>query len=232
MKTDALAATHTPEVPRDFTSDFVAAVDRQLTQLGMRRPLQAYRIWQRPIAPGVSEWVSLVPRFFGGGEGSLGVVVTVGARHEAVEGALRTLWPELADSTASTTKIGASIAINVQELIPEPVRGAIYVDGPQFLEPAALTVAERVRDYGEPFARSVVPLPALIDAWKIRGNPMATDYRLPIALYLDGRPDEAKEALASTLERLGTMSGPVREHFEAFARDFFARMATLPVQAE
>jgi len=210
----------------------VAAVDRQLTQLGMRRPLIAYRIWLRPIAPGVSAWASLVPRFFGEGEGSLGVVVTVGARHEAVEGALRTLWPELAAGTASTTKIGASIATNVQELIPEPVRGAIYVDGPKFLEPAAVTVAERVRDYGEPFARSVVALPALIDAWKVRARPMATDFRLPIALYLDGRPDEAQEALVSTLERLGSISGPVREDFEAFAREFFARMATLRPRAE
>ncbi len=210
-----------------FPPDFLSVVDQRLVELGLRRPRKRFDIWVQPVVPGVSAWVGVVPRSYGD---SLGVLVTVGARHETIEQALRQLWPELIDST-NATNVNATIATNVQELLPQPVRGSIYVDGPEFIEPAAATVAERVRDHGLPFARSVVTLPALIEAWRQHARP-TTAYRRPIALYLNGEPDRAREDLDATLERFDKIEGVVKEDFNRFARDFFTRMATLPAPAE
>lgn len=228
MTAEQAAPTHTRRVAGNLSSDFLAAVNERLIQLGLRRARNGYDIWMQPVATGVSAWVGVVPRSYGE---SLGVLVTVGARHEVIELALRELWPELAQGTGSTTKVGATIATNVQELLPEPVRGPIYVDGRQFIEPAAATVAERVQGYGLPFARSVVTLPALIDAWGQHARP-TTVYRRPIALYVNGDADGARADLQATLKGMEGMSGAIKDQFEAFAGEFFARMSTLPALSE
>jgi len=224
-------ATHTRLVSRNFYPAFVTAVNARLSPLGFRKGTKALGIWMRPVASRISAWAGVAAAWYPENDGSLEVRVTVGVRQDVIESALSSLWPELADHTGATT-INATVAINLQLLRPAAMQGVVYVNGPPFIEPAASTVADQIVEYGLPFASSLSTLPAVIDALRTYPFMSATDYRLPVALYLNGQRDAAAEALDAARERVAVMKGPIKENYEAFASEFFSRMATLPVQAE
>jgi len=218
-------------VPRTFYPALVTAVDARLQAHSYGKVTKALGIWMRPVGPATSAWVGVSAAWYPGGEGSLGVTIKVGIRHDAIETVLRSLWPELVDHTGASA-INATVVTNIQSLRQESIRGVVRVNGPAFVEPAAQTIADQIIEYGWPFANSRSTLSGLIDALEKDPFGSAAEYRLPVAHYLDGRPDAAREALGAGRRRVAEMKGPVKEGYEAFARDFFTRIATLPTRAE
>jgi hypothetical protein len=201
---------------RDFFPTFLTAATRQLAPLGFTPLLRG--TFQKPLASGVDAWLGINYAFYSEGLGSLRLVPRIGVRHVPLERRLAEIAPREHRPDYPT------VAKNIDALMPRAQRGYIYVNGPDFVEPAAITLADRVRTYGLPFAESLIDLSRLADA--LSGSRIvAAYYRLPVALILLGDAGGARSALTKLLERFPpSFEGPIADAFRGYAADFLAAL--------
>jgi hypothetical protein len=82
-------------------------------------------------------------------------------------------------------------------------------------------VAEAVMRDGVAFMQSAADLPGLLSAIRAgHGFPQQNSYRVPVALFLEGRLDEARQAVSSELMALDGETWPAAQDFRAFAQRF------------
>jgi hypothetical protein len=141
----------------------------------------------------------------------------IGVRDERIESIVSSLGAPKLDPPHQAT-----VSRNLEEIRPASLRGDIYVDGPRFVEPAAETVAERVHEYGLPYARKLTDLSELAAALE-KSRDFGAYYRAPIAFVLTGNHERAQATLDAALARIATMKGPYADQFRTFAGEFLQR---------
>jgi hypothetical protein len=203
---------------KDYFPTLASAAASQLKPLGFIRKERG--IFMRSLTADVMAWLGLGHGYYAvNSVGHVSLKPIIGVRNEPVERLVAQFAPRQFSRNQPSAKI------DLESLRPASIRGDIWINGPQFIEVAARTLAERVRDVGLPYAQSLVALDDLIRVLASVPDEGAR-IRLPIALWLAGKPAEARYALESALASISGRKGPAADEFRAFAAAFDPQLST------
>jgi hypothetical protein len=192
----------------------VASLREPLEHLGFRK--RAGEVFTVDLADQVLGWLGLnhASRHMRPGEAEVNPVI--GVRHQAVERLVAELrgqkFHEYRPPTVSTP---------IGYVMPER-RYAAWVFGPDRGAVSAAELMAAVTDYGLPFMRSLVGLPALRESIE-QGLSHYGDYRLPVVLAMMGHLGDATAAMARAVDQLGDRRDPAAQQLRHFAEQFRRR---------
>jgi hypothetical protein len=189
-----------------------------LTSLGYRK--RRGNIYTFDLTEETIGWVGLNTVTHRGG-GLMEINPVIGVRNQHLEKTLADIEGKKFDSYIPPT-----VCIHLGYLMPQNQ----YL--PWYYEPGADDVATAqqmaasIEEYGKPFMLANSTLEALIETM---ANPRyvyehQVTYRMPVALYLLGRTDEAREFLQSHLRELGDATHMYAEQYRAFADKFTGQL--------
>jgi hypothetical protein len=191
------------------------AIATALTEAGYQRAPGDSHTFVKPLADAVSGRVSYFIQRLGTGE--LEVSPTVSVRHERIH----ELIDRLQGRRGSITEPTATIILGY--LTPENTANLVWrFDSETPMDELARNLVEHVVRYGEPWMREHASEERIIEA--ARADRKVLPERLPAALWLAGRPDDARAALDAERDEIGDRTDAAAENFRRFAERFRAEV--------
>jgi hypothetical protein len=152
--------------------------------------------------------------------GELEVTPTVGVRHERIHD----LIDGLEERKGSRTEPTATIILGY--LLPQKDPNLVWrFDRETSADDVAAGLVEHVVRFGEPWMRERVSQESIIE--EVRADRRVNPERLPAALLLAGRPDEARAALEAELNEARGRTDAAAQNFRRFAERFRAEVFAL-----
>lgn len=220
FKRRKLKGIYPEELPR-AGSEFVdrgeveRAIGEALVKVGYQRASDDRTAFLKPLTEDVTGRVGyFIQRLETGG---IDVTPTVGVRHERIH----ELTDRIRGRSGSRTEPTATIILGY--LMPQASANVMWqFDGETPIDQQAGSLAEHVVRYGEPWMRERIPQDAIIETIRAdeRGSAPVHPERLSVALWLAGRPDDAREALDAELEKAAGRHDAAAENFRQFAERF------------
>ena len=198
------------------------AINAALTEAGYTKAAGEAHIFLKSLTEDVKGWVSYLAQRAKTGE--IEVTPTVGIRHERLHELIDRLEPARQPYAQPT----ATIILGY--LMPQNSAAVVWrFDAETPTSEQAENLAEHVQRYGEPWMRERVSQEAIIEVVRAdqRGSMPVHPGRLPAALLLAGRREDAREALDAELKKAEGRSDAAAENFRRFADRF--RAEVLPV---
>lgn len=194
----------------------------QLAVSTMREPLEqagfhkrAGEIFTVALADGVLGWLGLNHASRHRPQGQVAINPVVGVRHQVVERLIATLRREPFHEYLPPT-----VSTPIGYVMP----AHRYIDwefGGQHATAAGAELITAVVDYGVPFMRSLISLPAILDAIN-QGLCHNPEYRLPAVLEVMGHHNDASVTLARAVNELGERHDAAAQQLRDFAAAFSA----------
>lgn len=187
------------------------AIAAALTDAGYQKIPRAQSSFRKPLTTDVSGWVSYFSQRMPSGE--IEVTPTVGVRHERMHELIDRLEERHSGSSEPTD------AIILGYLMPQQTANLVWrFDLETPMDDQAQNLVEHVMRYGEPWMREHASAETIIE--DMRADRRLHPARLPVALLLAGRAEEAREALDALLNEAGDRSDEVADDFRRFAERF------------
>src|SRR5262249_32630572 len=171
-------------------------------------------IFTTDLAPGVLGWLGLNTASRHQPAGLVEVNPVVGVRHQAVERIVAELSGQKPHQYQPPT-----VSSPLGYLMPDSRYTAWQLGDGRTAE--VVDLAQAVERHGLPFMRGLVDLDAVRAALE-RGRGLNQEYRLPVILALLGRHEEARDRLATDVEKLGDRQDAAAAYLRAFAEAFAA----------
>lgn len=191
----------------------VGALREPLEQEGFRK--RSGEIFTITVADDVLGWLGLNYSTHRRSPGQAAVHPFVGVRHQGVERLVATLrreeYHQYLPPTAGTL-IGYVMPVN---------RDIGWQFGGPHGTSEKTGLLAAVVDYGLPFMRSLIRLPAILDAIN-QGLCLYPEYRFPAVLEVMGRHDDARAAMARAIGELGQRDDAAAQQLRAFAAELAA----------
>jgi hypothetical protein len=195
----------------------------QLTLQALREPLEragfrkrAGEIFTIVLEEGILGWLGLNYSSRHREPGQVAVGPVVGVRHQAVERLVAELrrerFHEYVPPTVST-RIG---------YVTPARRDVAWEFGGQYGTEAEADLMAAVVDHGIPFMRSLISLPAILEAIN-DGLSSYLEYRLPVVLAVMGRHSDARTGVTGAVEKLGERDDAAAQQLRNFAVAFEAK---------
>lgn len=195
-------------MPSD-TRAVVRLISERLVERGYSRSKP--NVFTRPTpTSGIVSWVglNLAKR-----RGVVEVNPMVGVRHGPVEA----LVAELCEATDDHV-VPPTAALNVGYLTPHGRYECFLFDGVRTDEIVAHALVDKVDGVATTFASENERLEGLVQTLKTKPlMPEQTAYRLPVALLLMGKSEDARIAVDLKLREIGARSDPAAVRFRTFA---------------
>lgn len=196
-----------------------AAIVTALDAAGyMKAPREAH-IFLKPLAEGVKGWVSYFAERTE--TGAIDVTPKIGVRHDRIHDLVDRFEPH------RQLYAGPTASIILGYLLPENNPSLVWrFDHETPPDEVANGLAEYIVRYGEPWMRERIPHDAIIEQVRFdeRGSSPVNPERLPVALWLAGRRDEARAALGAELSKAADRTDAAAENFRQFADRFEAEV--------
>jgi hypothetical protein len=190
----------------------------RLETLGFRR--RRGGVFTIAVGPGIFGWLGLNRGTKHLARGEVEINPVVGVRFEEVERLFELCLPEDPDKHVTPT-----ISSPLGYLLPEK-RFTTWLLSHGDNSVASATMVRAITEYGLPFMRSVPDLRTLRQKMDARtGIEDVLVYKRPVAAYLDGDRESARELLDRSVAALGVRTDPAAEHFKEFARRLRERLA-------
>lgn len=186
----------------------VGTLREPLEQMGLRK--RASEIFTLPLADGVLGWLGLNHATHHRPPGEVAIHPVVGVRHQAVERLIARLRSESFHEYLPPT-----ISTPIVHVMSES-RYMAWEFGGQHGTTAAADLISALADYGVPFMRAHVRLPAIVEAIG-QGFCQNPEYRLPASLEVMGRHNEAKAVMARFVDELGGRQDLAAQQLRNFA---------------
>ena len=184
-----------------------------LQQAGFRK--RAGQIFTIPLTDDVLGWLGLNHARRHREPGEVGVAPIVGIRHQEVERLIARLRREKFYEYQPPTFLR-----QIGYVMPRH-RNMLWEFGGPYGSSAEPELLAAIVDYGVPYMRSLIPLPAVLDAIN-QGFCHFPEYRLPAVLAVMGRYDDARAAVASAVAALGERQDAAAQELRQFAAAFTA----------
>ena len=208
-----------PMAPKSTTVE--EGVRRRLEFLGLKR--RKGGVFTIEVAPGILGWLGLNAGTKGLEAGQVEINPVIGVRFEDVERLFDACRPD--DSPRHVTP---TISSPLGYLLPEK-KFKTWLLGPGADPRATEDMVRAIVEYGVPFMRSVPDLRTLRQKIDQRtGIEDVLVYKRPLAAYLDGEPERAREILDATLASSSKNTDLAAEYFREFAKRFRERLAASP----
>jgi len=191
----------------------VRTLQEPLEQTGFRK--RAGEIFTIALADGVLGWLGLNYASRHRSPGQIAINPVVGVRHQPVERLLARLRRETFHEYQPPT-----VSTPIGYVMP----AQRYMDwefGGQYGVTAGAELIAAVVDYGMPFMRSLIHLPAILEAIN-QGLCHNPEYRLPAVLEVMGRHNDAEAAVARAVDDLGERHDAAAQQLRHFAAAFGA----------
>jgi hypothetical protein len=195
----------------------------RLVEEALREPLQregfrkrAGAIFTIDLASDVLGWLGLNHASRHRPPGQVGVNPVVGVRHQAVERLIAELRREKFHGYVPPT-----VSTPIGYVMPVHSYTSWEFGGEYGIAAMGELIAAVV-DYGVPFMRSLVRLPAILDAIN-QGLCHYPEYRRPAVLEMMGRHSDAREAITRAVDALGERNDAAARELRNFSAAFGIR---------
>jgi len=201
----------------DFVKKVFGLVHTHLAVLGFEKRKPG--ILTIKISDDVLGWIGL-NKAIRGKEDFLSINPVIGLRNQKVERLIADLLGE-----SYSDIIPPTLSTNVGYLMPLKKYQSYSFSKEGSNEAVAKELVEAVREYGVPFIRRNVDLPALIKSMQTDhiGISFMTDYRVPAAYFLLGQIDKASEIFKTRLSEMENRHDPAALRYKTFASNLKAR---------
>jgi hypothetical protein len=186
----------------------VRTLREPLEQTGFRK--RAGEVFTIVLADGVLGWLGLNHASRHRPPGQIAINPVVGVRHQAAERLIASLRREAFHEYQPPT-----VSTPIGYVMP----AHRYIDwefGGQHGTAAGAELFAAVADYGIPFMRSLIQLPAILEAIN-QGLCHNPEYRLPAVLEVMGRHNDAMAAVARAVDELGERHDAAAQQLRHFA---------------
>ena len=206
---------------KQFLLEILTVSHSELLRLGLMKDKVAYTY---SIGEEIKGWLALGTTVNEGPE-RVGINPTVGVLHEAIE----KLVQEYCGMERS--RQGATLTTNLGYVMPEK-RFLIWVLEPSPFEwvHEVKKMVEAVEVYGMPFMRSNATLEKIIDNLEHHRyiDKDSAAYRLPVAYFLTGQTDRAKDYTREYLAELGERNDTAAQLYKNFASNLLREIHKQP----
>lgn len=190
--------------------DVLDAVRIAMTDVGFET-VGGNDVYARPIGDQVLGWVGLTTEVEGG---VVEIAPKVGVRHERVHEIVDALRNRSSDGTPTVSTL-------LGYLMPQKSANVVWrFDDQDNFERQARDLVDAIETHGRPYIDANVDLETVVETLRGAVPWEYSQVRIPVALALLGRDDEARSFITDELANLGDREDPAAEAFRDFARAF------------
>lgn len=209
-------------VSKGLLPEFLRATRSGLGALGFVKRTE--EIFTLPVAEDVLGWLGL-PRVIDSRAKRLCVALTVGVRHQTIEGVISSLLQE-----RRHPYIPPTVSTNIGYIMPDDRYKQWCVHDGDDVSPVVRDLVDSVHEFALPFMHHNAQLTQLCSSMhNVRiGIPGQMAYRLPVCCVLLGKPGDAKLAVDTQLAALRGGANPAADRYRKFASALADRFWSAP----